>query len=344
MPSNRRARSGFALPAVLAVTGVVTLVFLVAITALSSLTAEAAATRARLRFMERALSIEAEVSFMLATEPLTNSGVAVGAPRLQGSIETNVAPAAALGPTSLVRLDGRLYQADIRGPIALRLQDQAGMLNLANLGEAQTIRLGELMGLSPGDARALRFKVMDYTDQDDLRRLNGAESADYGFRIPNRPMLRPTEWLSLLDVREAIDPPLWRKYRPDLAADFTLASVNVNTATSQTLQVLYDLNEAQAASAIRAREATPFLTLNDFAAASGASVIDDFERIYTFPSGRVVYVISDPNSAWVYRARLTLTPGGLEQPVWIDQTELTQAPRRAVANIIDAARLPYPAR
>ena len=64
-----RPRAGFALPAVLAVTGVVTLIFLVAMTALSSLTAEAASARARVRFMTRAMTAEAMMVYMAATEP-----------------------------------------------------------------------------------------------------------------------------------------------------------------------------------------------------------------------------------------------------------------------------------
>jgi hypothetical protein len=48
---------------VLAVTGVVTLIFLVAMTALASLTAEAASARARVRFIARALTAEAMMTF-----------------------------------------------------------------------------------------------------------------------------------------------------------------------------------------------------------------------------------------------------------------------------------------
>lgn len=82
MPTSRprsraRRRSGFALPAVLAVTGVVTLIFLVAITALASLSAEAASARARVRFLQRAMSAEAALSFMAATEPTRAYGFGV---------------------------------------------------------------------------------------------------------------------------------------------------------------------------------------------------------------------------------------------------------------------------
>ena len=111
MRSERR-RIGFALPAVLAVTGVVTIIFLVAMTALYSLTSEAASARARVRFLQQAMSAEAALSYMVATEPLSARGVSVGSGRQQfdslddadeggGQIASGQAPAE-------VRLDGGL--------------------------------------------------------------------------------------------------------------------------------------------------------------------------------------------------------------------------------------------
>ena len=154
-------------------------------------------------------------------------------------------------------------------------------------------------------------------------------------------MLRPTEWLSLLGVRTAIDPRRWRSVRSELATDTTLPTMNVNTASSTTLQVLFDISAQQAQAAIRARESEPFLSISDFSAAAGAVFTGSYEQLYTYPSARVLYVIRDTRSPWTYRARLTLTPFGLEQPLWFDQTELTEAPHRAVADTSNAPRFPY---
>ncbi|MGO4410932.1 hypothetical protein AB4Y66_12880, partial [Brevundimonas sp. M-11_2] len=99
-------RDGFALPAVLAVTGVVTLIFLVAITALASLTAEAASARVRVRFLQRALTAEATLSYMAATEPMRAYGFGVNDARGFMDLAQTDAPAnlsgAAVEP---VRLD-----------------------------------------------------------------------------------------------------------------------------------------------------------------------------------------------------------------------------------------------
>ena len=81
-PSDRSMRAGFALPAVLAVTGVVTLIFLVAITALTSLNAETAAARSRVRFLQNALTVEAEAVYLATTEPLDTRSIRPGRTRL----------------------------------------------------------------------------------------------------------------------------------------------------------------------------------------------------------------------------------------------------------------------
>jgi len=341
-PLAPKARRGFALPAVLAVTGVVTLIFLVAITALASLTAEAASARARLRFEVRAMSAEARLSYLAATEPLTAQAFAVGAPRALNDFETPPPVANdATGLQTFVNLDGRSYVMAADG-LAITLQDQSGLVNLARLDETQMQRLPDQLGISPAKARTLRPTYLDYVDSDSLRQPNGAERGDYGTETPaNRALLRPAELLSLLGVRGEVRPDRWRAVRPVLAADSGGYSLNVNTAPPLALQILFGLTPQQAQSAVTARKTAPFLSFSDFVAASGASIQPDDEAIYTFPSGRVIFTIKDTRSPWTYRARLTLNPFGLEQPVWIDQSELTEAPRRAAADTADATPFPY---
>lgn len=330
-------RKGFALPAVLAVTGVVTLIFLVAMTALSSLQAEAASARARVRFMARAMTAEATLTYIVATEPMSPAGVNVGGPRL---IDDAIYDPTG-GTGELVRLDGRGYQMDIDGGVRIVAQDQAGLINLAYLQDASYGRLGEALGVSEGLTRRLASLYRDYTDQDNLKQPNGAESSDYDGAGPaNRAMRRPDEWLSMLGVRGAVHTSAWRRLRPYLAMDSTSPNENVNTATAETMQILYGATPSQVEAALKARERQPFLSFPEFSAATGLPDTSD-ESFYTFPSGRILLTIADSRSAWVYRSRLTLTPSGVERPVWIDQTELKEAPGRAVADLSDAVRLPY---
>lgn len=336
-------RDGFALPAVLAVTGVVTLIFLVAITALASLTAEAASARARVRFLQRAMTAEATLSYMAATEPMRAYGFSINDVRgFMDLGQTEPPPNLSGAEVEPVRLDGRPFLMDIDGPLVVRMRDQAGMINMAMLYGQPYERLMERIGVEAGLRQEMIARYQDYIDTDDLRQPNGAERRDYPNGGPaNRRLMRPAEWLSLLGAREAVDKRRWRELRDDLAADPMSASINVNTASPAVLAILFDMSEDQAQNLIRAREQAPLTSLADIANVTGMPFAEDFERIYTYPSGAMIFTIRDTRSAWTYRARLALTPSGLEQPLWIDQTELTEAPRRAVADTSNATRLPY---
>lgn len=331
-----RRRSGFSLPAVLAVTGMVSLIFLVAMTALRSLTSEAASARARVLFLARAMTVEASTAYMLATEPLSPTAVDVGAPR-----QYDDAPIDSGVDADRVRLDGRPYLVEANGGLVLELRDQAGLINLAFISENALRRLAAELGIPDRTSRVLAARYRDYIDRDELEQPTGAEGAAYaGARPPNRVMSTPDEWLSLLGVRESVDPNAWRRIRPWLAMDSTSTNENVNTAGPEALRILYGATPSQISTALRQREEAPFLSFQNFAAATGLPNISG-ESFYTFPSGRVILTLRDTRSAWVYRSRLTLTPTGLERPVWIDQTELTEAPRRAVAGTSNAVRLSY---
>ena len=345
-PSNRdllQSRDGFALPAVLAVTGVVTLIFLVAITALASLNAEAGSARARVRFLQRALTAEAALSYMAATEPLKAQGLSVNDVRASTEFGEALPETPASGlPVDLIRIDNRPYLLDVNGPLVIRLQDQAGMVNLTQLRGRPFQRLMERFGVENAMSDVLAARYQDYVDSDDLRQTNGAERREYANGgPPNRALLRPTEWLSVLGARDAMDLRRWRLLKDKLASDDTSSAININTASPEALAVLFGLSEEQAAAVLREREITPLLSIQALEPYTGVQPEWDYEQIYTFPSTAMIVTIRDTRSAWTYRARLSLTPSGLEQPLWIDQTELTEAPRRAVADTSDATRLPY---
>jgi len=340
---TRPTRQGFTLPAVLAVTGVVTLIFLVAITALTSLNAEAGSARARMRFLQRALSAEAALAYMAATEPLRANGFSVNDLRaLNDYGETEPQTSASGLPVELVRLDGRPYLMDVDGPLVLTIQDQAGMINLAQIRGQPFSRLMDHLGVDASQHETLAARYQDYVDLDDLRQPTGAERREYADGgPPNRPLLRPAEWLSVLGAREAVDAKKWSQLKQSLTSDSISNAMNINTASSAALRIWFDLTEDQASAVVREREISPLLSIYALETVTGTQRVWDDEQIFTFPASSMVFSIRDTRSAWTYRARLSLTPSGLEQPLWIDQTELTEAPRRAVADTSNATRLSY---
>ncbi|WP_409019931.1 hypothetical protein [Brevundimonas vesicularis] len=339
-PTEKALRNGFALPAVLAVTGVVTLVFLVAITALASLNAEARSARDRSRFIQRAMSAEARLTYLVATEPMRQNGVLINGPILMDP--DAMVPEADGNLSELVRLDGRPYLLDVEGPMLVRLQDQAGMINLAHLRGQTLTKFLEEVGIDAAQQGRIQARLIDYTDTDSLRQPDGAEIDEYGpAGLANRHLRRASEFLSVLGVREMVEPRAWRRVRDELAADKVQNSFNVNTAGPSALKVMLDLNPSQIATLQREREISVLTDTSMVDSLVGSRLPWEDEVFYTAPSSAMMIVLSDTRSAWTYRARLSSTPVSLERPVWIDQTEMTEAPRRVRADTTDAVRLPY---
>jgi len=342
---NSRIRAGFSLPAVLAVVGVVTLIFLVAITALASLTEEAASARARVRFAQTVLTAEARIAYLATTESIGSTGFQLGAPRLSPDYEV-LETSVRTPPGGEVRLDGRPYRLETDHPVTVRLQDQAGLINVARLPFDSQARLFRALGVPEARIAALSARLTDYVDTDDLSTTNGAESGYPGGRgnPPNRPLRRVSELLSVLGMRDVVDGPRWRALRPNLVVDSTQLGFNINTMTPTTMEILWGLTPRAAERIVEVRRDQPFVNTLDFDALSGVGPINDGESLYLFPARSFVYEIADTRSPWVYRGRITLAPFDPERPFWVDQIEQTEAPGRAVLQATDAAVFPYSAR
>jgi hypothetical protein len=339
MNSKRTSRSGFALPAVLAVTGVVTLIFLVAMTALATLTGEARMARDRVAFLERAMTVEATLAYIAATEPIGPQGFNVGGVRSQDAFTApNLAGADSTGTARLLRLDGAAYTLDLDGPMTVSAQDQAGLINLPRLDSAAFRRLMLELGVPATSAATVFARYQDYVDADDLKTTNGAERADYPVGGPaNRRLLQPSELLAVLGVREAVDKDRWRQIRDDLVSNESELTSNLNTATAATLRIRFGLNPAQTEALLAARQRAPLRSLLDYVAITGAPLPEPQELLFMFPTGQINVTIRDGLSPWAYRTRMTLTPGHLFQPIWMDQMQVVEQ-RRGDAPPSNSAR------
>lgn len=319
---------GFVLPTVLVTISVVTLIFLVAMTALASLTREAAEARARARFLQHAMSVEARLTYLAVTERLSPTGIWVGAPLPPGEFqsltqEEDAAFRVGMATAQQLRFDGRPYR--VGSEAAVRVQDQAGLINITRLSGLEMERLMSRLGATSQEARSLSAALLDYIDPDAIPTLNGAEAAQYpaGASGPaNRPLRSPDEFLSVLGARDAIDQAAWRALRPALASDHLAFRRNVNTAGSDALQILFGMTERQARTTITARESNPFNTLDEVVALTGAAIPTDVEIAPVFASGRSVYSVQDFRSRWTYTGRLITTPSHPERPFWIDLIDL----------------------
>lgn len=335
-----RGRGGFALPAVLAVTGVVTLIFVVALTALNSLNAEARSARERVRFLQASLTAEAQVAYMLATEPIKAQGVQIG-----GVIEWDenqfIAPVDE-GRTPLVRTDGRPYLIEGEGAMVASLQDQSGLVNLTYLNGLALNRLFGELGVPENQFGTFQARLIDYQDSDLMRQPDGAEREAYNQGgPPNRILLSPSEILSVAGLRSITSRRRWNEIRPHLAADRLMVNINLNTATPKTMSMVLGLDERQINTLIQERLVRPISSTTQVDSLLGTQLMWDDDRFYTAPANAVILTLKDTRSAWIYRARLAITPVDLENPVWVDQIEMNEARGRARAETQDAIRLPY---
>lgn len=79
-------------------------------------------------------------------------------------------------PNRRIRVDGEPF---LRGGIEVQMQDHRGLVSLNAPDRPLLSRLMIAQGIAPGRVDTLLDTLDDYTDTDNLRRLNGAEASEY---------------------------------------------------------------------------------------------------------------------------------------------------------------------
>lgn len=161
-----------------------------------------------------------------------------------------------------ITLDGRRYLG--LGQSAFAIQDEGSLLSLLEPDRERWTQLLGQFGLNHQQAERFLDQLQDYTDKDDLRRLNGATSQDYR-RLnlpipPQRLMISPGQIYNLLDARQL---------HSELTAilPFTTARSgqlhNINTAPQAVLQTMPGIDSDTARALINERRNKPFSSLSD---------------------------------------------------------------------------------
>jgi DNA uptake protein ComE-like DNA-binding protein len=252
------------------------------------------------------------------------------------------------GPSArpLLALDGRPYQA--APDITLSAQDEAGLINLDNLPAGARPRLFAAMGVGGADVAAMADRLADYMDPGDLKRPQGADSADYaraGLAAPPRgPLVRRAQALGLIGWSEAVGTRRWQAFADNVTADPISAASNVNTATAATLEVVYGLSAAQAQAAVARRTLAPYAELEDLGRVVGLKLPSDAERSYTMPNGRFALKVEDQGAGLAYRSRVILSPDDPTRPFWVAEPTISQlTPAERASSPAHAPHLPDPA-
>lgn len=253
----------------------------------------------------------AEVIFRLATVPITFEGIGAG-------------PA--------IALDDRPYRGT--GDDVVRLQDNRGLLNLNFFDDGMLVRLLGQLGVAAERRSALIDALRDYTDDDDLRRLNGAEAAQYRMNglpaPPNDFLLTPMQLRNVLGWREEAS--LWKgDILLRLVTTARVAGFNPNTAPAELLSVLPGIDPQAAAALVSVRKVTPLRSLQQLpGTASGLRLDDDY--LLFAPANSVRLTHQHAKLPWMEQFSITMTPGDSRAPWRIDYFG-----RTAVSYVIDNA-------
>ena len=152
------------------------------------------------------------------------------------------------------------------GTFSVQVEDEEQRLPINQLTEEQWLRLFEALGVEATEGEALMDCILDWTDGNDLHRLNGAES-DYYLQLPqpyrakDGPFDRVEELLLVKGMTRELFEGLPAKSTEDerrpglheLLTTISAGRVNVNTASPLVLHVMFDLDEAQLNSVLARR-------------------------------------------------------------------------------------------
>lgn len=272
--------------------------------------ASAAADRAVLQEHIDAIGTRDTLLYLAATIPTTRAGLPLSPLSAAALADRRFDEFGGLDETPRggeLRLDGTVYAG--LGAIHLQVQDEAGLVSLADAsGSGPGVLLASARVSVPQRA-SLIAALKDYIDADDLRRLNGAESREYERAgrppPPGRPLLTPREvwrvygWSGLpANVRGQIE---------DWATTGYTGALNLNTAPVPLLTSLLPDCSHACRDRLAQRGEALFLNAAAFEAETGTRL----------PGDRDVDFRTAPSDTW----RLTLA--GRSGRAWRVHVRLT---------------------
>ncbi len=232
-----------------------------------------------------------------------------------------------------IRLDGTVYQGG--NGVRFSIQDLAGLLSAGEGANPNLRRLLGLLGVPLLQQGPLLAKLLDYTDPDDLVRLNGAEAPQYRARglppPPNRRLLTTLEAYRVFDWATQAglwENGAWERYTTALH----FGPLNFNTAPRTVLESLPGITPEAVQRIITAREKAPFMNaFQAITAAGGVPGLNPFDYV-TYPSRNLRVELWVPGTEYVQCYNLRLTPSLPDHPWEVEsfyRIPLQDAPRFA---------------
>jgi DNA uptake protein ComE-like DNA-binding protein len=243
-----------------------------------------------------------------------------------------------LGGKPSLALDNRAYRGS--GDDIVRLQDESGLLNINFVQRNLLLRfLGEI-GVPVDKQDALLDTLQDYVDADDLRRLNGAEKAEYAALglppPPNELLLTPFQLKNIIGWRDL--PGFWENQRLlQFVTTSRLSGFNPNTAPVELLASLPGSNRDIAATMIAARQENPLHDVIQFIGSPPNRLEPEFFSY--FPGSSVRVTQQSRKFPWAEQFSLVLTPKSESAPWRVDYHVKTTVPY-LIENVDKTPKLP----
>lgn len=222
-----------------------------------------------------------------------------------------------IGSPSPIALDNRPYRGT--GGDTIRLQDNLGLLNVNFVQPVLLSRFLGQMGVPLEKRDAMIDALRDYTDTDDLRRLNGAEIADYAALglppPPNDWLVTPLQLKNIIGWRD--QPALWEgRNILNFLTTSRLVGFNPNTAPQEVLASLPGLTPQTAGSLVKLRSVRPFFGTNQLSGYMDGLV--EPEHFSFFPGSSIRITQQGSKVPWSLESSVTLTPNSELAPWRVD--------------------------
>lgn len=223
-------------------------------------------------------------------------------------VSTNYLSQYGMGPQGeAIALDDRPYRGEAS---TVQLLDARGLLNLQFASDEQLFRFLGAMNV-PADQRAhLIDTLRDYMDQDDLRRLNGAEAKEYaekGLPPPrNGPLISPMELKNVIGWSDM--KALWEPIPvTELTTTGAVTAINPNTASAQVLMALPGITPEIAQAIIARRKLEP-VTVPLVSQMAGVELQQLPPQVIAYPSESIRVTQRANGLPWSIRYNIQLTP------------------------------------
>ncbi len=268
-------------------------------------------------------NIRNELAFIFARRPYTFRGLQVGnfINKPKGDSFNDILNAD-FTSDQMIKLDGTNYIMSSDRQYVVRIHDGKGLVNLNTVNLKYLKNMFSVLEIPETSHNALADALLDYRDEDDFRRLSGAEENTYidlGLYPPSNSFLvTPLEAQRILGWTNLKK--LWDKhFEKPIITTCKSSGFNPNTASKEALSTFIDgISYDNSDILVSLRKKIPFRNIRDVGDSIGL-ILNEQPFFFSFLPGRCFIIdLIKLETGEHTRFSLTLLPRNTSQPWQID--------------------------